>query len=323
MEIIGLQSRKRRRALIFIIIALAALAVGSWFWLNSRRNYTGEIAAISIGAPPLESSALIYVAQRQGYFDGQGIRVAVRDYETGAASLNGLLQGEVDIAIPAEYALVGKAFRKEKVRALASIDKAQYFFLVARKDRGIEKIDDLRGKKIGLVTKTTAEFYLGRFLELHGMNSDQVKLVNISISQSADAIVKGDLDAIVSRPPYVSAIEERLDGNAVIWPVQSSQALYAVLIGRDNWLKEHAEPLKRLLKALVQAEDYIIHYPAEAKGIVQERLRVDGAYVATVWSQNQFSLSLDQSLILAMEDEARWMIGNNLTPEKQVPNFQD
>ena len=43
----------------------------------------------------------------------------------------------------------------------------------------------------------------------------------------------------------------------------------------------------------------------------------------TVWSQNQFSLSLDQSLIVAMEDEARWMIKNDLTTEKQVPNFVD
>lgn len=45
--------------------------------------------------------------------------------------------------------------------------------------------------------------------------------------------------------------------------------------------------------------------------------------MAAVWDKNQFSLSLDQSLILAMEDEARWMIKNNLTNEKNVPNFLD
>jgi len=43
--------------------------------------------------------------------------------------------------------------------------------------------------------------------------------------------------------------------------------------------------------------------------------------VDTVWSQNQFSLSLDQALIVTMEDEARWMIANKLTSEKQVPDF--
>ena len=37
--------------------------------------------------------------------------------------------------------------------------------------------------------------------------------------------------------------------------------------------------------------------------------------------QNQFALSLDQSLVAAMEDEARWMITKNLTSEKSVPDF--
>jgi hypothetical protein len=45
--------------------------------------------------------------------------------------------------------------------------------------------------------------------------------------------------------------------------------------------------------------------------------------MAVVWPDSQFSLSLDQSFITAMEDEARWMIANNLTAEKQVPNFND
>ena len=56
---------------------------------------------------------------------------------------------------------------------------------------------------------------------------------------------------------------------------------------------------------------------------MQKRLKLDDAYTATVWSQNQFSLSLDQSLIAAMEDEARWMIKNKLTNEKKVPDFLD
>jgi NitT/TauT family transport system substrate-binding protein len=40
-----------------------------------------------------------------------------------------------------------------------------------------------------------------------------------------------------------------------------------------------------------------------------------------VWHENNFSLSLDQSLIVAMEDDARWMIKNKLTTEKQIPDF--
>ena len=53
---------------------------------------------------------------------------------------------------------------------------------------------------------------------------------------------------------------------------------------------------------------------------MQNRLDLDPGYMDTVWQQNQFSLTLDQSLILAMEDEARWMITNNLTNATAVPD---
>lgn len=38
---------------------------------------------------------------------------------------------------------------------------------------------------------------------------------------------------------------------------------------------------------------------------------------------HQFSLSLDQSLLTAMNDEGRWAINNNLTAEKTLPHFKE
>jgi NitT/TauT family transport system substrate-binding protein len=43
--------------------------------------------------------------------------------------------------------------------------------------------------------------------------------------------------------------------------------------------------------------------------------------MAAFWTEHQLSVSLDQALIAAMEDEARWMIRSNLVSENQVPDF--
>jgi len=45
--------------------------------------------------------------------------------------------------------------------------------------------------------------------------------------------------------------------------------------------------------------------------------------VNAIWPDHELSVQLDQSLITAMEDQARWMIANNLTAETLVPNFLD
>jgi ABC-type nitrate/sulfonate/bicarbonate transport system substrate-binding protein len=79
--------------------------------------------------------------------------------------------------------------------------------------------------------------------------------------------------------------------------------------------------VKRFLECLHEAEGYLVRHPEEAKRIVQERLNYDDAYIASVWPQHRFSLSLDQTLIVAMKDEAQWMITNRFTSESQIPDF--
>ncbi len=46
-------------------------------------------------------------------------------------------------------------------------------------------------------------------------------------------------------------------------------------------------------------------------------------YLNYSWDKNRFGLSLDQGLIVAMEDEARWMIAENLTGGKNRSSYFD
>ena len=73
----------------------------------------------------------------------------------------------------------------------------------------------------------------------------------------------------------------------------------------------------------MKAQDYLIRNTVAARHIIQKTLNYDGTFMDILWSESLFSISLDHALIAAMEDEARWMIKNNLTKEKKVPNFLD
>ena len=67
----------------------------------------------------------------------------------------------------------------------------------------------------------------------------------------------------------------------------------------------------------------MIKHQDEAMDILQDQLKLDIAYIKETWNENQFSLTLDLSLIIAMNDEARWMMINNLTAEKTIPDFRN
>ncbi|NJD77626.1 MAG: ABC transporter substrate-binding protein [Candidatus Methanoperedens sp.] len=323
MEKIGMKSSKRFILVIIVIAAILAVVLGLMFYQN--QGYTGKTESITIGYSPFEQTALFWIAKDQHFFEANGLNVTLRKYDSGVGSLDGMLNGEADIAVGVtEFPTAWRILQKERIRIIGGIAKTEQIYLVGRKDRGIEYISDLKGKRVGTTLRTISHFYLGRFLELHGMNMKDITLVELKTpAEWVDAVANGDIDAVATSQPYVNSAKERLGDNAVIWPAQGGQLLFGLIVSTDEWVTKHPEPVTRLLKSLAQAEEYIIHNPAEAKVIVQKRLNMDSAYIETIWSQDQFSLSLDQSLILAMEDEARWMINNNLTDETNIPDFLD
>jgi NitT/TauT family transport system substrate-binding protein len=299
---------------------VVAFVLGSWSC--AQASYRWPMESVTIGAVLLEPASPIIIAEELHYFTQNGLDVTLKLYDSGLSAVNGMLTGEVAVSSPvAEYVLVGKAFNMEKIQTIASIDKADYTFIIGRKDRGIQAVSDLKGKKIGVARGTVMEFYLGRYLELHGMNIKDVILVDTELPQTVEALIEGNIDAVISLTPYANTAQNKLGENVVLWPAQSSQVLYSLVICRNDWITDHPELVNRLLKSLARAEEYIIQNPEKTKVIVQKRLNLDDAYMNKFWLEHQFSLCLDQSLIAAMEDEARWMMANNLTTEKQVPDF--
>jgi NitT/TauT family transport system substrate-binding protein len=59
--------------------------------------------------------------------------------------------------------------------------------------------------------------------------------------------------------------------------------------------------------------------PEPIIGAVANQLGLPDAEVAAL--SPQMMLGLDQSLLLALEEEARWAIANRLVPGTQVPNY--
>ncbi|MBI4334388.1 MAG: NrtA/SsuA/CpmA family ABC transporter substrate-binding protein [Chloroflexi bacterium] len=312
---------KHKRILFPVVLVFLAGTTGCASWSCSAKSYSGRMETVTISEGRNETRTLIYLAEELGLFAANGISMAYKDYGSGAAAADALLKGEVDLAAGAEFVIVGGALRKDNVRTIASIDRFQNSYIIGRTDKGITGIASLRGKRIGVPRMTSPEFYLGRFLDINGMSIREVTPVNVAPAQALDALESGAVDAVAIFQPEASVIQQKLGNRVVTWPAQSGQLTYFNIFGTASWAADNTEVIGRLLQSLTQAEDYLANNPREARAIVQKRLGYDDAYINTIWTEHQFSVSLDQSLIVAMEDEARWMIRNSLTGERTVPNF--
>lgn len=308
------------KKIIVSSIFIAAIASMSLI-AACQGKYSGPSQSISIGITVSAANVVFFTAESQHYFANNGINLTLDTYSTGPSAITDLVNGKIDIAYTSEYPVVTSAFANDNISIVTNISTSYVTNLVALTSSGISNIADLKGKNIGVPFGTISQFYFGQFLELNGMSISDVTLVNLPVAQDVTALGNGSVDAVVTRDPYESQIDNQYPDGTVTWSVQSSQALNDVLVCRNDWIQQNPALLQRFLDALKQSENYIISHPTEAKAILQQNYTSSNEYVNSEWSDYQFALSLNESLIAAMENEARWTISNNLTTSTQVPNF--
>ena len=314
---------KHSTIIVVAVVLVLTILLSSFLYVNYFQNDAAKLESIDVAYSPFESLALFWVAQEQGFFVQNDLNVTVHRYDSGAGALGGVISGEADIAVgTAEFPLVIRALDQEPIQTMAVISKSNFIYLVGRADRGISEVSDLKGKTIGTTFGTIAHYFLGRFLLLNGIRLEDVALVDLRTpTEWVNAVGNGTADAVATAQPYANSAKDGLGDNAVILSLNNNQPQYTQTIATKKWIANNPELCRRFLNALYQAERYTTNHPTEAKIIVKQQMNFSDAYMENVWSENQYSLSLDQSLILAMENEARWLISNNLTNQTTIPDF--
>ena len=91
---------------------------------------------------------------------------------------------------------------------------------------------------------------------------------------------------------------------------------FSLIASRQAIARREAE-LVKLLRALARAERFIAEQPAQAQHILKTRL--PGGAGSENFSDNDFRLVLEQSLITTMDGQARWAKSQGLVPSGASP----
>jgi len=310
---------------ILVVIIIGLGIVGYYFFIYEKpveeEKYTGPVEKITLAAYAGDTGALVYIAEEQGFFADNGLEVTIKCCASGKACADALINGEVDISTSAGFVFVSNSFDYADLRVFGTVATAEVKELVARKDKGITAIDDLIGKKIGVTKKSGGEFSLGVFLTFNGLSYEDVELVDLKPSEIVEAISNGDIDAAFTWDPNVYNIKKELGDNAISWP--GGQDFYFVLITKEDWIENNPAAAERFMKSLLEAEDYIKDNSKESKEFVKDRFDYESDYMDYSWTKQEFAVILEQAMLIAFEDQARWRIKNKLTEATEVPNYLD
>lgn len=324
-----IRGRWRLPVILALLVVLVASALVAWQRLAADRPPDGppdgpperlRLAASMVYA----GSAMLQLAQEQGYFRAEGLDLQIREFPTGKAALEAVFDGAADLATAADLPIVFAILQGQPVSIVGTLATSESGYgVVARKDRGIATAADLQGRRIGLTAGTSAHFWLDAFLLREHMMSADVRVQPVPSENLTAALAAGEVDAVCTWQPYLGQALQALGANAVLLTRPGIYDSPWNLAGSGKTLAQHAPAIRRLLRAVLRAERA---YAADPEAALAAIARARGINVAELRSQLggiRFALRLDQSLLGSLEDESRWAMRSGIVPPGRLPNFLD
>ncbi len=320
-----------KKTLIWIITIVIIFGFG-FYWYRQRQQseeYTGLLEKVTLGVESSLLPAAVWVAENKGYFQEEGLDLTIKEFDSGRLSLLAMLKGDegIDISAAAPTPIMFSSFDSQDFSIFTTFAYAyEDIKVIANKDKGINTAADLKGKKIGTPMGTTGQFFTETFLIYNTVSLNDVELVNVAPSNLPSALNKGEVDAIVIWEPHGSNARTLLGNKAIRLPSSDVyKTTFNFLVMRD-FAEENPEVLKKFLRAIDKATTFIKDHEntdQECHDIVAKRLNLDRELMDAHWDEFVFEISLNQSLLTGLEDEAIWAIRNNLTSATKVPNYFD
>ncbi len=301
-------------------VALFGVLLSAAYLLQYHAPNNDPISIV-IARVPVPYSGLLDVAEKQGFFAAEGLLVKFRKVDKGRAAIDAVLNGAADFGTSAETPIAQALVEGKPLKILANIFKSNSDpGIVALKDKGIAQASDLKGKRIGNVSGTASHYLLELFLAFHKVPLDAVTLVELRPEQIGAAVLSGQVDAAAIWNPHFSQLVEKLGINAQVFHTSEIYTLDFNLVTRANYLPQHRAAVDRLLRALFRAEAFIQSQRDEAISIVAKASGSELRSLQENWSSLAYEVSLNQSLLLATENEARWLVQRGTVEGGSMPD---
>jgi len=222
----------------------------------------------------------LYLAREQGYLSEDS--VALVELLSASEVMRAYRNGAIDAAALTldEVISLREAGLRPVIVQVADISNGADVILARP---GIERLQDLRGKRVGVEATALGAYMLSRALALHGMSAVDVEIVHLEVNEHHDAWQKGQVDAVVTFEP----VRQQLLAQGAVILFDSSMIpgeVVDLLVVREALLKSHRRQIHHLIDAWHRALEHMRQSPEQAAQVMTARL---GGSVTEVLSSLQ------------------------------------
>jgi ABC-type nitrate/sulfonate/bicarbonate transport system substrate-binding protein len=312
----------RRRG---VLVGVGAAALLAALYGVSRRRAADPApvpSTLRIATPLVPHTGLVHLASARGFFRDEGLQTTLLPQTHGKAALADLLRGRADLAVAADVPVVVEVLKGAPLSIVTSIASASNELAVlGRVDHGIRNPGDLRGRRIGVTLGTSGEYFLWAFLVRYRIAPQSLQLVDLPPSQLIESLRGGAVDAIAAWQPVRHDAEVAFGDAIVSLHAPDAYAQRFVLVGLREFVQTRQQELRRLLRALSEAEAFAHTDPQQAKAALMSLIRLSPAALDPSWQDMSFEIEQQQAQLVTLEDVANWAMARGYAPVQPMPNF--
>ena len=247
-------------------LAAAACVAATCVGVAAGPAFAAEKITYLLPAPPsLPAFAPWVLAKHLGYYSEAGYDV---DFVVA--------RGGVDVAkqIGVGNAPIGGAIGDTPiivrgngvpVKAVGLMGGGALTVVVGRKDRGIEKLEDLRGKKISVLAFQDTTYYalLGA-LAAKGISKNDVNAQAVGPAAVASLVVAGTVDACACTPDWEIDVKEGAKDTVSLPTKDYFQSMSQAILASDKMIAERPDMVRAIVKATLKGMQFVMDDPNKA-----------------------------------------------------------
>jgi len=243
---------------------------------------------IATGVDP--SFSPFYVAKEGGFFERNGLDVTVNTGPSGSAMIAFLVGNQINAAYGAEQAGVSAHLVDSNVVAI--MEGTALLRWISVLGRGIDSMDGLKGKRIGVARGTGSEtFWLSVVAKL-GLNAGDYTIVNVEAPEMVAALERGNIDAFAVWEPWPTRAMRAIPNTKILVNNETIQIVRNYVYMNRGWAEANRPATERFVRALVEAQTFIGTNPEESARQVARFLRQDRALIAELMTKVGFRMDL-------------------------------
>jgi sulfonate transport system substrate-binding protein len=183
-------------------------------------------------------------------------------------ALEFLRGGAIDFGSTAGSAAIVARAGGLPIKAIYVYSKPEWTALVTRKDSGISRIEDLKGKAVAVTRGTDPHIFLLRALDMKGLSETDINAVLLQHPDGYRALATRQVDAWAGLDPHMAKAQVEI--GAVLFYRNPAFNTYGILNVREAFAKRYPDVVKRVLAIYERARLYAIAHPDELAAEVVE-----------------------------------------------------